>query len=168
MRRLDLTNQRFGRLTALAFEGSYHDGIRCRTLWNCKCNCGSYVIVLSESLRNGKTKSCGCFRRETSAANNHQTTHGESYRTPEYVVWTSMKQRCLDQNHKSYEYYGGRGIKVCAEWQASFSDFLADMGRRPSPTHSIDRINNDGNYTPSNCRWATPHQQNNNRKRKSK
>ena len=86
--------------------------------------------------------------------------HGWSYpRIPEYVAWTSMKQRCCNRNARGYSRYGGRGIKVCSRWLLSFENFLADMGRRPSPQHSIDRIDNDGNYEPGNCRWATQKQQ---------
>jgi len=102
------------------------------------------------------SRSCGCLARQAAK------THG-MVRAPEYGVWRNMYQRCTNPNNPQYHNYGGRGIKVCQRWRESFENFYADMGPRPSSQHSIDRINTNGDYTPSNCRWATPVQQSNNK-----
>jgi len=118
-------------------------------------------VKLGKFLRSGHTKSCGCLSGETTAIRN--TTHGLS-KNPLYGLWIKVKDRCSNQNCEDYKYYGARGIKVCDRWLNSFPNFLADMGPRPSRSHSIDRINTNGNYEPGNCRWATPLQQNSNRR----
>jgi len=121
----------------------------------------------------GKTRSCGCRIIQVLTANGYaMRQHGESKSvgraaSPEYRTWDGMKERCRNPNHKAYANYGGRGISVCERW-LDFESFLLDMGRRPSPTHSIDRINNDGNYEPGNCRWATRDEQNRNQRRRTK
>jgi hypothetical protein len=157
----DLTGLKFGRLTFVGYLGktfgtTFH--------WECRCDCGKTIIAQSKNIKNGRTKSCGCFQIET--IKKLRTTHGECQldrRSPEYRAWAAMKSRCNNPKGRGYEDYGGRGIKVCDKWSKSFEDFLADMGRRPSPKHSLDRFpNNDGNYEPDNCRWATPRQQNSN------
>ena len=111
-----------------------------------------------------KSKSCGCESRAKIAA--ARTIHGDNrrgHRTAEYRIWRHMKSRCLNPKVPCFKYYGGRGIRVCIRWLNSFPNFLADMGRRPSPDLSIERKNNDGNYTPKNCKWATRSEQNKNR-----
>lgn len=131
--------------------------------WHCKCSCGIDIVAWASSLVSGNTKSCGCLQRKrTSEAS---TTHGEGHTaTAEYRCWTHIKTRCYNPRIKNFDCYGGRGITVCERWRDSFENFLADMGRRPSPNHSIDRYPNpDGNYEPSNCRWATRSQQEQNK-----
>jgi hypothetical protein len=130
----------------------------------CQCDCGKEVKIRLKHLKSGHTKSCGCLRDEKRIETH--TTHGEGNkkRTVEYKCWIGMKQRCYNPNNKFYYNYGGRGIIICDRWINSYENFLKDMGRKPDRSYSIDRINNNGNYEPSNCRWATSFQQIHNRR----
>ncbi len=152
---------RYGKLVVTSVEG--YDG-KARLVC-ARCDCGSSVTVRFESLRSGNTKSCGCRRLRGDL----RRTHGHSKHLPEYFIWKGMRQRCSNPRNQKFKDYGARGISVCERWD-SFEAFLSDMGRRPSPGHSIDRKNNDGNYEPGNCRWATAKEQaaNTRRSRKEK
>lgn len=119
--------------------------------WLCRCECGTEKEIEGGNLRSNRIRSCGC------APGNYKVKHGMC-KTAEYKVWQGMLRRCTNHNDKRYAQYGGRGISVCDRWR-SFENFYADMGDRPSDEHQIDRENNDGNYEPGNCRWATRTQQ---------
>jgi len=150
----------YGRLTVIE-PGPPIPGSKKKT-WKCRCSCGTMRIYRQEYLRSGHTSSCGCFQRE--AFSKRRTTHGKSD-TAEYHIWSQMKTRCLCSTVPGFKDYGGRGIKVCDRWRNSFAAFIQDMGPRPSLAHSIDRVNNDGNYEPGNCRWAIGREQARNTRR---
>ncbi len=137
-------------------------------MWLTRCDCGASAVVSSRELRSGATKSCGCLCKEARAANGRRNRrHGGSvdYRvTSEYAAWSAAKGRCYNPKTRNYALYGGRGIKMCAAWRDDVAVFLHDMGPKPTPRHSLDRIDGSGDYEPGNCRWATPSEQLTNRR----
>jgi len=156
---IDLTNQKFTRLTVISLKEITSKHV---VMWNCKCDCGKELIVRTSCLRTKNTQSCGCLLIDSATKHGHNKSQ-TSKPTPTYVCWQGMIQRCYDKNFSRYYLYGGRGIEVCDRWR-DFRNFLADMGEKPDKM-SIDRYpNNDGNYEPSNCRWATMKQQGQNRR----
>ena len=159
---IDISGQRFGRLVAVAFS---HRDDRRRSHWKFRCDCGTEVVSDSNNVKRGAAASCGCLKAE----NNRRTwtKHGHAAgNTPEYESWSAMLARVRATTGRKFSDYGGRGITVCERW-LSFESFLADMGPRPQGT-SLDRIDNNGNYEPGNCRWATAPQQVKNRRPSSR
>ncbi len=159
MKRLEIVGERYGKLVALRRGSKNKYG---RFNWYFRCDCGSEIELDANQARSGNTQSCGCYHAESLTL--HKTTHGFAKKgqlRSEYRIWTLMKDRCSNPKSPNFSRYGGRGIKVCERWQ-TFENFYSDMGLRPEGC-SIDRINNDGNYEPVNCKWATNKQQANNK-----
>lgn len=157
---IDETGNKYGRLIVVK-KSDRRSGNRC-IYWICECECGNKYEVRSDALRGGITRSCGCLISDSTRQ--RMTVHGHSARgqiTSTYRSWQGSIGRCTNPNNPAWEYYGGRGIKVCNSWRESFENFLADMGECPEG-YSIDRIDNDGNYEPGNCRWASKTQQSRN------
>jgi len=151
MAAVDVLGHRFERLVVVGRSERISSA---GALWVCQCDCGGQTVTTSLKLRNGHTKSCGCHRREMLSNLQHGYSRVKS-RT--YKSWKEMRQRCKNPNSDKWQWYGGRGISICAEWE-NFETFLGDMGERPEGM-TLDRIDSDGNYCKANCRWATPKQQ---------
>lgn len=166
----DIAGQRFGKWTALRCAGARRrvvDG-RCvasTAMWVCRCECGTEREVSGGHLRKGSSKSCGCDHAGRIAYGQKIVRHGHTIhhqQTPEYRAWLAMRKRCCDSTHFAFDRYGGRGIDVCPEWLASFEAFFSDMGPRPTPAHSLERVENNRGYSPDNCVWADKKTQNRN------
>lgn len=155
--RIDLTGHRYQALTVIKY--SHHQGSGAH--WICGCDCGRITTVSGCNLRTGHAKSCGCLKNEL--IGKAHRTHG-LVKIAEYKAWGDMKARCYNKKNSGFKNYGGRGITVCNEWKSSFEAFYKDMGPKPSPKHSLDRIEVNGNYEPANCKWSTRREQNNNKR----
>lgn len=157
---IDLIGQKFGRLTVL-------EKSQTKRKWICRCDCGNILEAYGYDIKSGHTKSCGCYRREKlkdlyTTHNHSQCRNGKPHKL--YQVWHSMTQRCCNSNSAPYDRYGGRGIRVCQRW-LKYENFLEDMGKDWEEGLTIERIDNDGNYEPSNCKWVTQKQQTRNTSR---
>lgn len=161
----NLLHQKFNRLTAIGYAGKNRSD---KNTWLWRCGCGKLHIASAADVKSQRTKSCGCLKlQHLLRRNTSNRTHGAArngLQTPEYRIWGGMHTRCFNPNDAHYADYGGRGITVCDRWKDSFENFLADMGPRPTPKHTIERTNNDGNYELNNCVWATFYTQSRNKR----
>jgi|SRR3990167_1857545 len=161
--RVDRIGQRHGRLLVVAFIGRRGE----KAYWLCRCDCGSTKEVQGGNLASGDVSSCGCYRKSLRP----RLKHGEGVvgkQSAEYRTWIRMIVRCYNKKGNRWHRYGGRGIRVCHRWRHDFEAFLTDMGRRPSPQHSLDRYPDpDGDYRPDNCRWATSSEQRRNHSKRA-
>lgn len=157
-----MIGKRFGRLVIVSYEGVKNS----RSYFLCQCDCGVQKEVQEKRLKNGETMSCGCrlneIHKQISINSYKHGNGGRKDASPEFKAWCKMRYRCLDPNCERYKNYGGRGIKICDRW-ADFKNFLADMGAKPFPHYSLERVDNDGNYCPENCKWIPYSEQTKNR-----
>lgn len=171
MKKIDIAEyigKKFSRLTILKEGSSIKYGKTTMRKVVCRCDCGTEKEVDFNSIKSGRSTSCGCFNKEN--AKRIHTKHGKAMletgvRHPDYCIWIKMKSRCLNPNDKSYKSYGGRGISVCDRWKDSFENFIEDMGWRPNNNYSIERIDYNGNYCPENCKWVHKSEQTKNTRR---
>ena len=162
MKKDDMLNKTFGKLTVLKRVENYKDG---HIKYLCKCDCGNETTITGRDIRTSKIRSCGCLQKERKGENSNLYKHGLR-NTPEYKTWASIKTRCYNKNSENYKNYGSRGIMMCDRWLNSPVTFIEDMGKRPNSDYSIDRIDVNGNYEPSNCRWVSKSDQAINRRYK--
>lgn len=153
----NIVGRKIGRLTAI----KYIDVVNNKSRWLFKCDCGNEKVIFSAHVKSENTVSCGCLQKERKIA--ASTKHG-ACKTKTYKIWTGIKARCTNPNRENYNRYGGSGIKICDRWNASFDNFLKDMGECPSNLHSIERIDPNKNYTKNNCKWELLSKQNRNKK----